>query len=254
MYSYIIRPIQRKKSIRRQHLTPRREGMAYLEQRRDRETLVQLGAQAGEHEVGEEDIALHLPRDRVDGAGVAEAERCSSGLEGAECVEDGVHEAVGAWRGGAEGDGDGCRGSLSARRCRHLGGRQSERTAGRGSATMIQFGDGWKEEDGGVDWEMDAVVASSPAGRRQAVGSRKNCGRHKLASQKFPRRFPVETSEELPLEPSLSRIIPDPHPNDELRVLSKRPIVERRYSHVVSPFVRLNTLPNTSVKFAIDRR
>lgn len=55
--------------------------MADLEERRNGEALVQLGAQAGEGLVGEEDAPLDLRGDVVDGAGVAQAERCSAVLE-----------------------------------------------------------------------------------------------------------------------------------------------------------------------------
>lgn len=68
--------------------------MAYLEQRVDGEALVQFGAQARECLVGEEDIALDLLRYLINCAGVAEAKRLPSRLNGSICVEHGIQEAV----------------------------------------------------------------------------------------------------------------------------------------------------------------
>lgn len=70
--------------------------MADLEQGRDGEALVQLGAQARESLVGEEDAPLDLGGDVVDGAGVAQAERCSLVLEASVCVQEGVYHAASA--------------------------------------------------------------------------------------------------------------------------------------------------------------
>lgn len=64
--------------------------MADLEERQDGKALVELGAQAGEGLVGEEDIALHLLRYRINGARVSQTQRISPRLEGVVCVEDGV--------------------------------------------------------------------------------------------------------------------------------------------------------------------
>lgn len=72
--------------------------MADLEKRRNGEALVQLCAQAGEGLVGEEDVPLDLSGDVVDGAGVAQAEGCSSVLERPVCVQNGVEDAAGARR------------------------------------------------------------------------------------------------------------------------------------------------------------
>ena len=60
--------------------------MRDLEQRRDTESLCEVGAQAGEGQVVEEDIALDLLCDVLDGAGVGEAQSLSSCLEGRVCV------------------------------------------------------------------------------------------------------------------------------------------------------------------------
>lgn len=72
--------------------------MADLEERKDGEALVELGAQAREGLVGEEDIALDLPCYRINGARVSQAEGISPRLERVVCVEDGVHEAICPWR------------------------------------------------------------------------------------------------------------------------------------------------------------
>lgn len=77
--------------------------MANLKERHDGEALVELGAQTRKGLVGEEDISLDLFRYLVDCAGVAEAERIPSCLEGSICVEDRIQEAIGL--DGREGDG-----------------------------------------------------------------------------------------------------------------------------------------------------
>ena len=56
--------------------------MRGLEHWRDREGFGDVGAQAGEHGVGKEDIALDLFRYVVDGAGVGKAKGVSAKLEG----------------------------------------------------------------------------------------------------------------------------------------------------------------------------
>lgn len=62
------------------------EGVRDLEQRRDTEGLCEVGAQTGEGQVVEEDIALDLLCDVLDSAGVGKAQSLSSCLEGRVCV------------------------------------------------------------------------------------------------------------------------------------------------------------------------
>lgn len=70
--------------------------MAYLKQRVDGKALVQFGAQAGKGLVGEEDIPLHLSRNAINVARIAQSQRRPSVLEGSVCVEDAVEEGIGA--------------------------------------------------------------------------------------------------------------------------------------------------------------
>jgi len=79
--THVVGAVQTKEGVRGEHLGARGEGMADLEKRRNGEALVQLGAQAREGLVGEENTPLDLRGDVVDGAGVAQAERCSPVLE-----------------------------------------------------------------------------------------------------------------------------------------------------------------------------
>ena len=81
--------------------------MADLEDGVQAETLIELGAQAGESLVGEEDVALHLLGDLFNGARVAEAERRSSVLEGPVCVEYDIEDGVGRRRRRLAGDFEG---------------------------------------------------------------------------------------------------------------------------------------------------
>lgn len=63
--------------------------MRDLEERSYAEGLGEVGAQTREHEVVQEDIALHLLGNILDGAGVGQAERRPPRLEGSICVSDG---------------------------------------------------------------------------------------------------------------------------------------------------------------------
>ena len=94
--THVVGAVQTEQGVRGEHLGAGGEGMADLEKRRNGEALVQLGAQARECLVGEEDAPLDLRGDVVDGAGVAQAERCSPVLERSVCVEDRVNDAAGA--------------------------------------------------------------------------------------------------------------------------------------------------------------
>lgn len=58
--TYVVCAVQTEESVRGEHLRAGGEGMADLEKRRNGEALVQLGAQAGEGLVGEEDAPLDL--------------------------------------------------------------------------------------------------------------------------------------------------------------------------------------------------
>ena len=102
METYVIRAVQGKECVRRKCLASSSEGMAYLEERVDGETLVQFRAQTREGEVVEKDASLHLPIDLVYGPRVAETKRCSSIVERLICVHDAAEEAIGL--GGREGD------------------------------------------------------------------------------------------------------------------------------------------------------
>lgn len=68
--------------------------MRDLEQRRNAESLCEVGAQTGEGQVVEENIALHLLCDVLDGAGVGQAKGLSSCLESRVCVPDGREQAI----------------------------------------------------------------------------------------------------------------------------------------------------------------
>ena len=97
--SYVVCAIQREERVGAQHLAAGGEGMADLEQGGYAEALVELGAQAGEGLVGEEDVALDLLGDLVDCAGVGQSEQRSPVLEGVVCGEEGVEHGIGALRG-----------------------------------------------------------------------------------------------------------------------------------------------------------
>lgn len=79
--THVVGAVQTEEGVRGEHLGAGGEGMADLEKRRNGEALVQLGAQAGEGLVGEEDAPLNLGGDVVDGSGVAKAKRRSPVLE-----------------------------------------------------------------------------------------------------------------------------------------------------------------------------
>lgn len=96
--THVVCAVKTEEGVGGEHLRAGGECMADLEERRDGEALVQLGAQAREGLVGEENTALNLSGDVVDGAGVAQAERCSSVLEPSVCVQHGVNDAAGARR------------------------------------------------------------------------------------------------------------------------------------------------------------
>jgi len=72
--------------------------VADLEERRYREALIQLCAQAGERLVGEEHIPLDLFRDVVHCAWIAQPKCCSSLLKGSVCVKEDVEDAIGLGR------------------------------------------------------------------------------------------------------------------------------------------------------------
>lgn len=92
--AHIVSAIKREKGIRRQLLAFCREGMADLKERVYGEALVELGAQAGEGLVLEEDTALDLLGDLINCAGVAQAECCSSRVERLVCIDDLVEKTI----------------------------------------------------------------------------------------------------------------------------------------------------------------
>lgn len=72
--------------------------MADLEEWEDGKALVQLCSKTRESLVGEEDISLHLSRNAVDGARIAQSQCFSSHLYRSICVEYCVNEGVCARR------------------------------------------------------------------------------------------------------------------------------------------------------------
>jgi hypothetical protein len=85
-WMYLVGAVEGKESVRRYLLRALGEGVRDLEQRRDTESLCEVGAQTGEGQVVEENIALDLLCNVLDGAGVAKAQSFSSCLEGRVCV------------------------------------------------------------------------------------------------------------------------------------------------------------------------
>lgn len=83
---YLVGAIEGKESVRRYLLRALRESVRDLEERRNAESLCEVGAQTGEGQVVKEDIALDLLCDVLDSAGVGEAQGLSSCLEGRVCV------------------------------------------------------------------------------------------------------------------------------------------------------------------------
>lgn len=73
--------------------------MGDLEKGVQAEGLGEIGAQAGEHVVVEENIALNFLGQALDSAGVRQAELCASLLEGAKCVGDSLGYRVVAQEG-----------------------------------------------------------------------------------------------------------------------------------------------------------
>lgn len=80
--AYLVGAVEGEESIRRYLLGALGEGVRDLEQRRDAKGLCEVGAQAGEGQVVEEDIALDLLCDVLDGTRVGETQSLSSCLEG----------------------------------------------------------------------------------------------------------------------------------------------------------------------------
>lgn len=76
--------------------------MRDLEQRVQAECLGKIGAQASEHVIVEEHIALDLLGQTLNGAGVRQAQLCAALLEGADGICegfcDGVVEQDAEWR------------------------------------------------------------------------------------------------------------------------------------------------------------
>ena len=79
--AYLVGAVEGEESIRRYLLGALGEGVRDLEQRRDAKGLCEVGAQAGEGQIVEEDIALDLSRNVLDCARVAEAQCFSPLLE-----------------------------------------------------------------------------------------------------------------------------------------------------------------------------
>lgn len=68
--------------------------MRNAEKRAHAEDLGQICAKACEHEVGQQNLLLDLPRDVVDGAGVRQVEQGSPFRKGVACILDGSHSRV----------------------------------------------------------------------------------------------------------------------------------------------------------------
>lgn len=83
---YLVGAVEGKESVRRYLLRALGESVRDLEQRRNAESLCEVGAQTGEGQVVKENIALDLLCDVLDGAGVGEAQSLSSCLESRVCV------------------------------------------------------------------------------------------------------------------------------------------------------------------------
>lgn len=90
----IVCSVESEEGVGREHLAAGGKGMADLEERVYREALVQFGSQASKSLVVEENAALDLLCDLIDGTWVTKAERCSSVVEGSVCIEEGVDDGV----------------------------------------------------------------------------------------------------------------------------------------------------------------
>jgi hypothetical protein len=86
--AYLVGAVESEEGVWRYLLRALRKGVRDLEQRRHAKGLCEVGAQAGERQVVEKDITLHLLGDVLDGAGVAQAQSFSSHLEGRVCVSE----------------------------------------------------------------------------------------------------------------------------------------------------------------------
>ena len=82
------RPVENHVRVWRHNLRSHRQRVCNLEERGGAEGLCELGAQAREARVVQEDIALDLAGNVLDGAGVVEAQCLSPVPEGIVCVED----------------------------------------------------------------------------------------------------------------------------------------------------------------------
>lgn len=88
MEAYIVGAVESGESVGIGSLAYRK-GMRDLEQRVQAESLGEVGAKAGKHVVVEENIALDLLGEVLNGSGIGQAEFCASFLKGVVCVGNG---------------------------------------------------------------------------------------------------------------------------------------------------------------------
>lgn len=174
MPAYLVGTVQRGKCIGVGSLA-QCEGVGDLEERVQAEGLGEVGAQATEHVVVEEDIALDLFCQALDSARVVEAQLCAPGLEGVVCIGHGPCHGVVAQEGQrmARGAGGGSHG-------RH-GGVEEVWKRGRGRCECRTSG----LEDAGL-WASRQTTSQRKSRMDQAVSRRRLEGRQLTSIKSNP--------------------------------------------------------------------